>query len=57
VRLLAPSFDIDTAADLALLAAARAQGADQLCPRTFAYLDEHRLWHHAVAAAQRAGGD
>jgi hypothetical protein len=55
VRVLAPSFDIDTAADLALLAAARAEGAERLCPRTLAYLDEHALWRHAGAAAQRAG--
>lgn len=55
VRLLAPTFDIDTSADLARLAAARAEGAAPLCPRTLAYLDERRLWRHAGPGAQRAG--
>lgn len=41
---LAPSFDIDTAADLALLAAARSPAAERLCPRTLAVLDAENLW-------------
>lgn len=38
------SFDIDTAADLALLAAARGDGLAAPCPRTLAFLDHHGLW-------------
>lgn len=43
--LLPAGFDIDTAADLALLAEARRQGAAGECPRTLAFLDRHDLWH------------
>jgi rSAM/selenodomain-associated transferase 1 len=43
-RTLAPHFDVDTAADLALLAAARSQGEARECPRTLAVLDELQLW-------------
>jgi rSAM/selenodomain-associated transferase 1 len=39
-ELLAPGFDVDNAADLALLHAARPQAA-ALCPRTYAWLDAH----------------
>jgi rSAM/selenodomain-associated transferase 1 len=43
-----PSFDIDTADDLALLAAERAGGEGTsiaaLCPHTLAFLDAERLW-------------
>jgi len=42
--LLPAGFDVDTAADLALLAAARERGAARDCPRTLAYLDRHGLW-------------
>jgi rSAM/selenodomain-associated transferase 1 len=41
---LAPHFDLDTAADLALLASARERGEARDCPRTLALLDELRLW-------------
>jgi hypothetical protein len=43
-ELLAPGFDVDRAADLALLAEARAAGRAGICPRTLAWLDRHRLW-------------
>jgi hypothetical protein len=43
-RTLAPHFDLDTAADLALLASARERGEARDCPRTLALLDEFRLW-------------
>jgi rSAM/selenodomain-associated transferase 1 len=43
-RTLAPHFDVDTAADLTLLAAARSRGAARECPRTLALLDQLRLW-------------
>jgi rSAM/selenodomain-associated transferase 1 len=42
--LLPAGFDLDTAADLALLAEARRTGAADLCPRTLAFLDEEGLW-------------
>jgi hypothetical protein len=42
--LLPAGFDIDTAADLALLAGARQRGAAGECPRTLAFLDRHGLW-------------
>jgi rSAM/selenodomain-associated transferase 1 len=42
--LLAPSFDIDRAEDLALLAEARVAGLATGCPRTLAWLDHHGLW-------------
>jgi len=41
---LAPRFDIDTAADLRRLEDLRRGPAAALCPRTFAYLDSNRLW-------------
>lgn len=47
VRQLPPHFDIDTAADLALLAAARHRGEARDCPRTLALLDALDLWRHA----------
>jgi rSAM/selenodomain-associated transferase 1 len=43
-RTLAAHFDIDTAADLAWLAAARSRGEAGECPRTLALLDRLRLW-------------
>jgi rSAM/selenodomain-associated transferase 1 len=39
-ELLAPGFDVDTAADFALLRQARTHAAS-LCPRTLAWLDAH----------------
>jgi len=42
--LLPAGFDLDTAADLMWLAAARRAGAANECPRTLAYLDRHGLW-------------
>jgi uncharacterized protein len=42
--LLPAGFDLDTAADLALLADARHAGAADLCPRTLAFLDAEKLW-------------
>lgn len=50
-RLLAPSFDLDVAADLALLERARREGRARCCPRTLAWLDAHAL----PPAATRAG--
>jgi hypothetical protein len=44
VKELEPHFDLDTAADLALLASARGRGEARDCPRTLALLDELRLW-------------
>lgn len=41
-ELLAPGFDVDTAADLELLRAARPRAA-ALCPRSFAWLDRAAL--------------
>jgi glycosyltransferase A (GT-A) superfamily protein (DUF2064 family) len=41
---LPAGFDLDTAADLALLAEARRRGAAGACPRTLAFLDRHALW-------------
>ena len=43
-RTLASHFDLDTAADLAWLAAARLRGEATDCPRTLAFLDDHGLW-------------
>jgi glycosyltransferase A (GT-A) superfamily protein (DUF2064 family) len=43
-RLLEPRFDVDTAADLALLARAREAGRAGSCPRTLAWLDAAGLW-------------
>jgi hypothetical protein len=42
--LLPAAFDLDTAADLALLARARREGAAGGCPRTLAFLDRAGLW-------------
>jgi len=42
--LLPAGFDLDTAADLVLLDAARRHGAARECPRTLAFLDHHALW-------------
>ncbi len=42
--LLPAGFDIDTVADLALLALARREGAAADCPRTLAFLDRNGLW-------------
>jgi rSAM/selenodomain-associated transferase 1 len=50
-RVLAPSFDIDTAQDLVWLARARAKSergyVTNLCPRALAYLDAEDLWPNA----------
>jgi len=43
-RVLEPGLDVDTAADLAQLAAARRAGRAVDCPRTLAFLDRHGLW-------------
>jgi rSAM/selenodomain-associated transferase 1 len=43
-RVLAPRFDLDTAADLTHLARARRDGAAGACRRTLAFLDEASLW-------------
>jgi rSAM/selenodomain-associated transferase 1 len=45
--LLAPCFDLDTAADLAHLSRVRTR-AEQRCPRTLAYLDAEDLWRYAT---------
>jgi glycosyltransferase A (GT-A) superfamily protein (DUF2064 family) len=50
-------FDLDTVEDLRWLAAARAEGAEALCPRTLAYLDAQRLWRFAPQAAPLAHPD
>lgn len=41
---LAPSFDLDEAADFAHLARARREGRAGPCPRTLAHMDDHDLW-------------
>lgn len=41
---ITPCFDIDTAGDLATLAALRARGRLRGCDRTVAFLDRHALW-------------
>jgi len=43
-ELLATGFDVDRFDDLRWLAAARHADASMPCPRTLAFLDEHRLW-------------
>ena len=48
-RVLEGGFDIDTAADLARLHAARDAQGERLCPRTLAYLDREGLWGLARA--------
>jgi rSAM/selenodomain-associated transferase 1 len=44
---LPPSFDLDTAQDLARLAEARERGDATLCPLTLEYLDSNQLWGSA----------
>lgn len=44
VRLLEPSFDLDAIGDLRALAAARAAGVADACPRTLAWLDAADAW-------------
>jgi hypothetical protein len=56
VARLPERFDLDRIEDLRHLAAARAEGAGALCPRTLAYLDAHDLWRLADAAGVAAGG-
>jgi hypothetical protein len=46
-RTLGSTFDLDRIGDLRELARAREQGSADLCRRTLAYLDEHRLWRFA----------
>ena len=48
VRTLAPSFDLDTLADLELLAEARRADPRLPCPRTLAWLDQRDLWKLAL---------
>lgn len=43
-QVLEPGFDVDIAADLVHLAAARHAGRAGGCPRTLAFLDRHGLW-------------
>jgi hypothetical protein len=43
-KLMEPSFDLDTVADLTELAARRERGDASLCPRTIGYLDELGAW-------------
>jgi hypothetical protein len=47
VQTLDPSFDLDTPADLELLAAARRVDPRLPCPRTLAWLDRHEVWVRA----------
>jgi hypothetical protein len=47
VEVQEPSFDLDHAGDLALLARARSPATSRLCGRTLAYLDQHDLWRYA----------
>lgn len=54
--LLAPGFDVDTVADLALLARARAGPEPLPCPRTLAWLDTQRLWPGSDRQAAEAAG-
>jgi rSAM/selenodomain-associated transferase 1 len=49
-RILPPGFDVDVAADFARLARARRDGRARSCPRTLAWLDEHRLWEAGAGA-------
>lgn len=48
-QVLAPRFDVDTAADLRLLAELRSAGRAAGCRRTLAWLDAHRLWPDPAA--------
>lgn len=50
VRRLPPHFDLDTVADLAQLAKARAATDTLPCPRTLRFCDENDLWRHARPA-------
>jgi rSAM/selenodomain-associated transferase 1 len=50
VRTMEPSFDLDTAADLARLEQVRETQEIGQCPRTLAYLDDHELWRLAAGA-------
>ena len=43
-QVLEPCFDLDTVADFAELARARAAGDTCLCPRTIAHFDACELW-------------
>ncbi len=47
VEVQEPSFDLDRAGDLDLLARARSPATARLCGRTLAYLDQHDLWRYA----------
>lgn len=49
--LLEPGFDIDEAADLRWLAAARGSAHPPPCPRTLELLDRRGLWRHARSQA------
>ena len=53
-ELLPPGFDIDTVADLALLARARRAVTVSLCPRTLAWLDRHDAWSWVENASPSA---
>jgi rSAM/selenodomain-associated transferase 1 len=53
--LLPAGFDIDSAADLGLLAEARSRGAAGACPHSVAFLDRHGLWPDGAATASQAG--
>ena len=53
VRQLAPHFDLDTAADLALLAVARQRGEAGECPRTLDAADALGVWRHAENLGSR----
>jgi rSAM/selenodomain-associated transferase 1 len=46
-RILGPSFDLDSLADLGALADARSRDPRLPCPRTLAWLDRRGLWTHA----------
>jgi len=46
VHLLEPGFDVDTAADLDLLAQAVGKCGAGVCPGAVAFLDENDLWNH-----------
>jgi glycosyltransferase A (GT-A) superfamily protein (DUF2064 family) len=50
VARLAEGFDLDTIVDLTWLAQARDRGDTLPCPRTLAFLDEHRLWRYLPGA-------
>jgi hypothetical protein len=52
-KVIASSFDLDTAEDLTRLALARSNGDTVLCPRLIAYLDENELWPSDAAGSRR----